>query len=272
MVRAVIFLLLFVFLEVSEAHEALDEQIEHATAEIKHHPHTSEFFIKRGRLRLEKGEISAAIHDFKHVLHMDPKDVAVHAYLAEAYFSQKKITQALRHANLFLHNVNNDSARARGFELMGRIQMQAHQFSEAIQSYRQLLQLTHIPKPDYYLILAKAYRTSNTSDSESALRVLDEGLNKLGLLPVLQKRAIEIELDANNVDGAIQRVDKLIVANPHSFAFLKLKADILWGENRYTEAKSVYRNSLAVLNKLPLSRQSSPALKALRAEMDSRLQ
>jgi len=271
MVKAVITLLLLIFVETIAAHEALDEQIEQATAAIKHHPHTVELLIKRGRLRLEQGDIPAAIHDFLHVLEMEPKNVAVYDYLAEAYLSQKKLTQALRQANLFMQHVNNDGARARGFELLGRIQMQAHQFSHAAQSYRHLIRLTHTPKPDYYLVLANAYIRSNNNDNKSALQALDEGLNRLGLLPVLQKRAIDIELRANNADRAIKRVDTLIVANPHSFAFLKLKADILWREKRFSEAKSVYQNSLVVLDKLPPSRKSSPAVKELRTEMTTRL-
>ena len=269
--RIVAFLFLILLIEAVEAHEPLNEQINEVTTEIRQHPRDIEVLIKRGRLRLDSGSYDAAVDDFHHVLSMNPKNIAVHYYLAETYLAQNNNKRALAHANEFIHHASSKGARSRGFELLGRIQIQAKNYSQAIQAYQQLVNLTTLPKPEYYLILADTYIRVDKNDNASAISVLDEGMHKLGLLPVLQKQAIDYEIHANNLQQAIQRVDKLIVANPHSFAFLKLKADILWQQGKKTQAKSVYQSSIALLDKLPTSRKQSPGIHGLRNAMESRL-
>jgi len=271
MARIVFLLCLLFLLEIVEAHEPLHEQIDEATAEIKKHPHDTDVLIKRGRLRLKSGAYDDAIDDFKHMLAVDPDNNSLHYYLTEAYFAKKNTKLALLHIEQFMHHATNNGARSRGFELIGRIHMQAKNFSKAIKAYQQLVRTTRLPKPQYYLALANAHVSVGKSNMASAIGALDQGMRSLGLLPVLQKRAIEYELLTDNPNNAIQRVDTLIIANPQSFAFLKLKADILWRLERKTEAKSLYKTSLSLLEKLPNSRKTSPAIDNLRKAMETRL-
>lgn len=271
MARIVIFLLLLVLIEASEAHGSLHDQIDAASAQMKKHPHDADVLMKRGRLRLQSGSYDSAIDDFHTLLAIDPKNIPAHYYLAEAYFAQKNIKRAIQHSNRFIQQVTGKGAKSRGLELLGRIQVQAKHYSEAIQAYEQLLHLTRLPKPEYYLALASAYNRAENSDRLSSVRVLDQGMRTLGMLPVLQKKSIEYELQTHNPEKAILRVDRLIDSNPHSFAYLKLKADILWQLDRQPEAISVYQSSIAILDKLPLSRKNSPGIIELRKSMESRL-
>ena len=120
-----------------------------------------------------------------------------------------------------------------------------------------------------YLATAKLLTLSQPDRTEEAIAILDQGISRIGVVPQLQNRAIELELKRGKTDLAITRQQTLSngnagVKNPH---WLTAMAKLLISAGRENEARQHLLEAEALLKSL----RKNPARHQLLAEVHASL-
>lgn len=152
---------------------------------------------------------------------------------------------------------------AGGWDLLAATRAAAGRQDEAIAAKLRFLELCHQPGPSDVMVGAAWLRDrGRPGDAETAIRVLDQGLARIGCLIGLQEMAIGLELGLQRYDSALRRVDALTARFRPSVALSLRRADILEAAGRFTEAAASCDAALALLDVLPAARKKSPSYTA----------
>jgi len=187
------------------AHGTHTDLIQKATFEIKRRPGDHAGWLDRAQLHIKQGDVTAGFNDIKvaetiageievaYVLGL--YHVAIHHYAAAVKAFSQYLTRYPEHT-ASIYN------RARAHKELGIV-------TAAISDYRYLLSVSNRPSPDYYLELARIESSVSPDGTILALKTLDRGIDKLGLLVSLQAVAIEYELSRKNYKKALARHESL---------------------------------------------------------------
>ncbi|HUR28268.1 MAG TPA: hypothetical protein VM509_08770 [Planctomycetota bacterium] len=119
-----------------------------------------------------------------------------------------------------------------------------------------------IPEPEIVLELAEARRSVH--GSAGALAALDAGIARLGLVPALVLRAIELEEERGNADAALSRLEawgKTLARKEQAFV---LRGEILERARRFDDAHRAFESALRAIDALGPRPQSTSATLDLR--------
>lgn len=222
--------------------------------------------VKRGRLQMEHGNNKSATQDFLSALKLNPQERSAYYYLAEQAFNQKRFPDAQRHAEKFLAMLKGEpGALVRGQSLYGQILLAQGQYRAAEASFRIAVDQAAEPSPEHYLHLADAQ--SKAGAAAQALSSLDEGMQKLGMLNVLQNKSISLNIESKAWDEALKRLDAMIVQGQGLPELYFRKAKILHAAERKPTAQEAAQAGLASIDQIPAARRETPAMKQLRAEL-----
>jgi len=264
-VNRVLFALLFVTGQ-ALAHGSLHVQIQDLSATMRREGKSAPLLVKRGRLQMEHGNNKSATQDFLSALKLNPEERSAYYYLAEQAFNQNKFPDARRYAEKFLAMLKGEpGAIVRGQSLYGQILLAQGHYRAAETSFRIAVDQAAEPSPEHYLHLADAQ--SNAGATGEALSSLDEGMQKLGMLPVLQNKAISLNIASKAWDDALKRLDALIMQGQGLPELYLRKARILFAAERQATAQETVQKGLASIDQIPVARRDTPAMKQLRAEL-----
>lgn len=250
------------------AHGALHDQIDELSHQIEHHPGQAELYLKRGLVYQEDGRTTDAERDFKQALQLDPKARSAHFHLAQLALQQKQFELAQDYATAFLNSLTGEKGGlSRGNQLLGAIHVARKDFENATQAYQAALDHSEEPSPDLYLDLADAHLARGHQYVDSALKALEQGMQRLGPLPILQDKAIAVNRSAGRFDAALTQLDSLLAQGQRLPELYHRKGLILREAGRTEEAGHAFQSALANLEKIPPARQNSAAMQTLRAEI-----
>lgn len=156
--------------------------------------------------------------------------------------------------------------------LRSRVWQQLGQPLSAADDLARATKATPEGAPELYIERAQALAAAGSAQVESALAVLDEGIQRMGPLVTLQLTAIDLELKRQNYDGALTRVDAVAARSPRKESWLARRGEILLQAGRPDQARTAYESALAALNTLPPVRRNVPAVldleRRIRTELD----
>jgi predicted Zn-dependent protease len=92
---------------------------------------------------------------------------------------------------------------------------------------------------------------------------LDEGIARVGALPALELRAIEIERQRKTFVAAIERVDRIVARYPVKEPSLTLRGEILEQAGRIEEAHPTFQKVLDGIETYPDFRRTLDMTKQL---------
>jgi predicted Zn-dependent protease len=263
--KRVLFALLF-FTGQALAHGSLHSQIQDLTTTMQREGKSAPLLVQRGRLQMEHGNNKSATQDFLAALKRNPGERSAYYYLAEQAFNQNKLPDARRYAEKFLAMLKGESgAIVRGQSLYGQILLAQGQYCAAAASFRIAVDQAAEPSPEHYLHLADAQGKAGAA--RDALASLDEGMQKLGMLTVLQNKAISLNIDSKAWDEALKRLDALIMQGQGLPELYLRKAKILLAAERQPTAQEAVHEGLASIEQIPAARRETPAMKQLRADL-----
>lgn len=261
-----VLLALFFFTGQALAHGSLHSQIQDLSRTMRLEGKSAPLLVQRGRLQMEHGNNKSATQDFLSALKLNPEERSAYYYLAEQAFNQNKFPDARRYSEKFLAMLKGEpGAIVRGQSLYGQILLAQGQYRAAEASFRIAVDQAAEPSPEHYLHLADAQ--SNAGATGEALSSLDEGMQKLGMLTVLQNKAISLNVESKAWDDALKRLDAMIVQGQGLPAHYLRKARILLAADRQPTAQESVREGLTSLDQIPAVRRESPAMKQLRTEL-----
>lgn len=248
------------------AHGSLHHQIQDLTATMQREGKSAKLLVMRGRLHMEHGNHKFATQDFLLALKLNSGERSAYYYLAEQALNQKKFPAAQRYAEKFLEMLKGEpGAIVRGQALYGQILLAQGRYRAAETSFRIAVDQATEPSPEHYLHLADAQ--SKAGAIAAALSSLDEGMQRLGMLHVLQNKSISLDIESKAWDDALQRLDALILLGQGLPELYLRKAKILLAADRQPAAQEAVHDGLASIDRIPAVRRETPAMKQLQAEL-----
>ena len=123
------------------------------------------------------------------------------------------------------------------YEYRARAARESGNTNQAIMDLKQSIALQEHPHPGIYLAAADLLHEQR--ETAQAITLLDEGLATLGIVPTLQRRAIELVLVQGNTADAIARLETLRIPLRENPAWKLQMAELLAKDRRAAEAESL---------------------------------
>ncbi|MDQ5858240.1 MAG: tetratricopeptide repeat protein [Acidobacteriota bacterium] len=248
------------------AHGDLHDQIAEVTRQIARRPDDARLYVKRGELHRFHGEATEALSDYDRAARLDPALAEVDLGRGKTLLEAGRPAQARAALGRFLAR-RPDHADAR--LTLARVLVRLRLPREADAEYARAIDLVGRPKPDLYFerstVLASAGRL------DAAIRVIDEGIARLGPLAALEDLGVSIERRRGNYDGALARLDRMTVGKTRREAFLARRGEILADAGRPEEARASLLAARESIESLPTRLRRTRAIARLEREVKSSL-
>lgn len=265
------------------AHGPLHDQIVSVTRQIENDPLNPSLYVIRGELYRLHGECSRARSDLDRAGRIDPKLEDVHLGRAFVFGDMGRHGEALRAIDRYLsQDPQNETAilfRARTLSELGRK-------TEAVAEMDRAIALVRNPTPEQYLERAHLVAADVTKDGarrvvsvgpsdidaiDLAIRGLDEGMQRLGVVVSLQLYAIELEQVLRRYDRALERLDELSRQYDRQETILARRGEILEAAGRYMEAQVAYTEALDAIEALPRRKRQARTVSEVETFVRARL-
>lgn len=244
------------------AHPTIDASLDDLARKEAKHPADPSVHLERARLQRERRQWDAALASYDLAALHDADSRAVGLGRAEVFLESGQPETAKKVLDRILVADDDPTAlrlRARAWEDLGRP-------AEAAADLHRAMGLSGDPTPGDYLRRARLQAATGRSDA--ALRGLDEGLARLGAVPVLELAAVNIDAGRGDYRKALQRLDLLLRTSPRQPHWLVRRAELLQLDGQYTEARLAFGAALNAVESLPPARRRTAA--ALRLEQRCR--
>jgi tetratricopeptide (TPR) repeat protein len=249
-------------------HGDVEEQIASLGRLIEASPENARHRLRRGELWRLHGETHAVEPEASTSFARAEEDFtkALELGLSEARLSRARVRLAAKRPAAALEDVEAflvaapGHARARAYE--ARALAALGKGEAAVEAYAKALRLDAAPPPDLYLERAAAQEALGRRDD--AIRGLDEGAARLGPLPALELRALELELAGGLNEAALARADRGLERPGRKDAWRLRRAEILAKLGRAEEARAAAAQTLAEIDALPAGRRETADARELR--------
>ena len=236
--------------ERAAGHATADERIARLSETIARQPCDIELLLARAATFRSHREWDAALDDLDRAASCEPELARIgrergRTWLAAGRFEQARIALA-KYVAAAPGEPDGHLAYARALSGLGRI-------DDAVREYSRAIELEPAPDPDLYLDRARLL--ARAGNLAGALAGIEAGLDRLGEPSSLHLHAVELEVAMGNFDAALARVERAAARAPHSVRWKVRRAQILERGGRGALARAAYRQALADLHHLPVSRQ-----------------
>lgn len=242
-------------------------EIDNITTQIAKTGEQAALYAKRARVYQNNHMWLEAMSDLDRAIELDSQNTEYDLDRAQLSFEAGEFLRALDFISLYLlrHESSSEALliRARSHRALG-------QYLQSIESYQLALAdlsgFDGSPMPEWYFEFADTWLLAG--EKQNALRVLQQGMDQLGVLGVFQLRAAELEVELEFYDSALARIDQLLAQAQRKDLWLTRRADILSRAGREEEAQRTYEQAYATLQGLPPRLQNLP----VSIELANRLQ
>lgn len=249
-------------------HRGVDVQIAELDGIIASASASAELYLRRAELHRIHRDWDAARADYEAALARAPELAAASFGLGRLSQESGRSGEALVHIDAFLRM---HPEHAKGRILRARALAMLERYDEAAAEYARVASASQSGGlgPDHILEQARALVAAGRL--ESALRVLDAGLARLGQPVALQIYAIEVEQRRGHHDAALARTDQLPDARYNRPRWLARRGDISAAAGRSEDARAAYAQALAELDAWPVRRRQTRAARQLYARLTAEI-
>jgi tetratricopeptide (TPR) repeat protein len=233
---------------------------------IAANPGDGALYLKRAGLRTEHGDWELARADVVAAAKAGaPADYCAYAR-ARIAVAERKWRDAEEEIAKFQNAYATD---AEAWRLRATIHENLQQTELQIDARKAVLSHANPALPDDFLALARCL--VSIGKMSEGQRILELGLQQLGMVPAILDALIDIDVKAKAWDGALRRVDAAAAHFSNPSRWLVRKGDIAQEAGRADLAREARKSALAVLEALPEARRNVPANAALVKELRSKL-
>ena len=242
-------------------HGTVHEKINLLTEKLEANPHDVAALTQRGGQYMLDQNWDAAYSDFCAAASLEPLEpkhlLRQASALQKGGWNHTALFQATRYLRKRPNHVQARMLRAKIHAALGHVEQSVSDFDHAIR-------LAPVPNPELYVSRATTLLALDKQLTNRVLQGLDDGLAKLGSVPSLQMKALEIESKRNHFDNALQRVDSLLDSLPgNKDSWLVTKAELLLKAGQEHEAQTLLRDILSQLQALPSHTKNTRRVKKL---------
>ncbi len=189
----------------SYAHPGAHDKLAYLKHQLQRQPANQALYIRRGATYSNDGQFKLALADFQRAETLG-KPLAVALELGILYYRQGKFEQARRYFDRWLEHAPE---HAPALQYRARLLRDAGDNDGALADYRKLFTLQRGSDPGNYIAAAKLLVEQGDAGVAAAIDLLDAAMQKIGLTPPLQRYAITLELQRQQIAKAIARLNSL---------------------------------------------------------------
>jgi tetratricopeptide (TPR) repeat protein len=251
----------------AKAHDEPSNQIAVLTWQIAAEPGNAVLYLRRAELHRLDSEFPAAFADYSAARRLDPGLVIADLGEGRALLDANRPGEARRLLERYV--------RARGNDPEGRLELarafvRLHETNAADAEYARAIAVAPEPRPDVYFERARFLQA--VGRLPAAIRVLDDGIARLGPLASLEELAIELELARKNPNGALARLDRIFPPGARQETRLVRRGEILAAAGRSAQARQAFLQAQRAIETLPPRLRQTRAVQKLEGRVRSSLE
>ncbi|MDP4918396.1 MAG: hypothetical protein NWR12_11825 [Haliea sp.] len=217
----------------AHAHPGHEDQLKAINQALAKAPENQALYLQRAAVYGEIGHFDEAEADFAKARTLG---APWRVDLAESIMQYGKgdLEEALALAN---HHVEQFPDDPQGFRHRAMISRDAGDHASALADLQTYFKLRARPSPG--LFVAAANMLVEAGRTEDAIAVLDQGLQQLGMVPQLQRQALNLELASGRPAAAVARQETLRSALRDSASWKLHMVDLLLQAGRQADARAL---------------------------------
>lgn len=221
-------------------------------------PEDGGLWFKRAVLEFEHEDYAAAAVDFTKAEQFAPGEYPVLWWQGRILELQGKLPEGKAAMDRHLEKSPN---HWEALASRARIQMKLEANTEALSDFRSALANCPDVKPDLIQEVAQALASNDRVDE--AVAVLEAGMEKVGQIPSLQFKLLEIEVEADRFDKALFRLDAIESSASRKEPWMEKRAVILALAGSIAQSQAAWRALIGHLKSLPPAERDSRAMTLL---------
>lgn len=212
-------------------------------------------WYQRAVLEFEHEDFAAAAGDFAKAEKLAPGKYAVLWWQGRIFDATGKTNEAKAAMDLYLaKNPDHWGALAS----RARVLMKLGEADAALADFRASLVNCPDAQPDLVQEVAQAF--ASHGQVEEAVGILERGLKRIGQVPSLQLKLLEIEVRAARYDSALSRIGGYQNAATRKEPWMEKRAIILAQAGKTVESQTAWRTLISHLKFLPPAERDSHSM------------
>jgi tetratricopeptide (TPR) repeat protein len=236
-------------------HDGLHELIDAQKKKVEKAPSDPALRLELASLYGSHGELKLALKNLDRVDALAPGKFQTDFLRSQAFVVAGDFRKAKEALDRQLAS-HPESSKA--WLLRARAEQHLGQDEASLSDFRETLKRTPSPEPDLIQEVADALAARGFQDE--AAQVLAAGIEKLGRIPSLVLRTLDLEIAAGNFDAALRRVAEMQKDAPRPEPWMARRATILAQAGRTDEARAAWKALSDHLASLPPPERTSHAL------------
>jgi len=237
------------------AHDGLHELIDAQKKKVETAPSNPALRFELASLYGSHGELELALKNLDRVDALAPGKFQTDFLRSEAFLVVGDFTKAKEALD---RQLASHPENPRAWLLRARAERHLGQDKTSLADFREALKRTPSPDPDLIQEVADALATRGFQGE--AAQVLAAGIEKLGHIPSLVLRALDLEIATRNCDAALRLVAEMQKDAPRPEPWMARRAAILAQAGRTDESRAAWKALSDHLASLPAPERTSHAM------------
>ncbi len=248
------------------AHGIIHQTIKRLSSEIKQFPDSAALYQFRGELYCEHNHHKKALRDFRRCSRKGGQSTRLDFAFAQCFYKMGKTRKALQQLD---HILTTKPQHQRSLRLKGRILADQNKHCQAAHTLQAIINTNTGLLPENYLEAAAAWtECAQPQSNTKATNTLQQGITDLGPLLVFFDQLVQIALDQNQLDEAIQQQTNIINYSIRKESPLYERALLYLKTGNPTSARHDLQAARTALAQLPVKFQQTAAMTLLRQQID----
>lgn len=239
-------------------HGAYHERLAQLATELEKNPNDPALHFQLADLNGQHGDWQMSLLNLDRVDELAPGKYLTALLRGQAWLTGGQPAKAKAALDLLLA-AHPECARAWLFR--ARAAQRLGDAPGSLADYREALRRTPVPEPD--LVQETADALAAQGREKEAVQVLAAGLEKLGAVPSLVLRAMDLEIATKHFDAALSRVDAMQKSAPRPEPWMARRASVLAQAGRLEESRAAWQALVEHLAALPNLERGAHAMSKL---------
>ena len=240
------------------AHGTHGQLMEAVNRKLESSPDNANLWYQRGFLNLEHEDPAQALADLEKAENLAPGKLPTFWLKGQALELSGRHPEARSAFDAHIQRFPDDG---RGYVSRARILLKLGAPENALTDFRKSLEKSPDAEPD--LVQEAAVALDANGHHDEAIQVLESGMKRLGQIPSLAIKALEIEMKAGRYDSALARVETIQKSAPRQEPWMAKRAEMLEHAGRLEESMAAWQLLIDHLAKLPNLERGSNSMSLL---------
>jgi tetratricopeptide (TPR) repeat protein len=239
-------------------HGGFHERIEYLTKALEQTPSDAVLRFELAKLHGVHGDVDLALQNLDKVDALAPGKFPTDLSRGEAFLGARDFAKAKEALD---RQLVSHPETTRAWLLRARAERELGQQAASFADYREALKRTSSAEPDLVQEVADALAAAG--NKEQAVQVLSAAIERLGKIPSLVLRAVDLDIEMKNFDSALRRIEQARQEAPRPEPWMAHRAEVLARAGRTEDARAAWKELLTRLGSLPDDERSSHAMTQL---------